>query len=294
MYSALFGQIYPLLQQALVLSRENSYVVEKICRSYKYAMRSMNQDFQPFLPSMTHHLAEEFAIAPIAAFLYGASICVAEFGKPEDCSNNVLLVTMIQRMTASFFSQFTSLEMFEKKPDIIEEFFYLMAKILTYSPLLFLQSQQDTMAVYEAGIVGLQVKHRDAHRGILTFFEKFALIVSPSLNRPFTPELKQAILQKIVLFGGKLVAALLLTLSGDLTVHTLGGTRIVSRLFLELRNVTRLASANAFQEWVAAAVLSLQPIPQKVATEMSLQEIHSAPEDEVTRQLDRFFLRNKQ
>ena len=77
-------------------------------------------------------------------------------------------------------------------------------------------------------------------------------------------------------------------------MHTLGGTRIVSRLFLELRNVTRLASAIAFQEWVAAAVISLQPIPQKVATEMSLQEIHSAPEDEVTRQLDRFFLRNKQ
>jgi len=299
-YAALFGQVYVLLQEVLLISAKNAYVSEKVCRCYKYVMKTMKKEFEPFLPSMTEHLAHEYSRNSLAAFLYGGSICVAEFARINDPTINNLLLRMLQSMTASFFKELTSLEKFEEKPDLVEEFYFLMAKATQFAPTVFLQSQQEQMTIYSGAIVGLQVKHRDAHRGILTFLEKFVGNVDYQHKEldPVRRHLSDVYLQVSLNFGGSLISALLICLSGELTMHSLGGSRNVCRLFLEMRNVSHASSVsnapganNVFYEWVNTAIYTLPLEAQKIAIDMKLQELSHAPEDVVYRNLDKFFLR---
>ena len=299
-YGALFGRVYTLLQQVLLISHTNAYVSEKVCRCYKYVMKTMRKDFEPFLPSMTEHLAHEYSRNPLAAFLYGGSICVAEFAKMNDPTINNLLLRMLRSMTASFFKELTSLEIFEEKPDLVEEFYFLMAKVTQFAPMVFLQSQQEQTTIYTAAIVGMQMKHKDAHRGILTFFEKLVgnIDYQHKEQDPVHRHTSDIYMQLAVNFGGNLISALLVCLSGELPMHTLGGSRNVCRIFLELRNISHATTvsntqgANSiFYEWVNSAIYTLPPEAQKIAVDMKLQELSHAPEDVVYRTLDKFFVR---
>ena len=254
----------------------------------------MGTKFEPYLCTMSQHLAEEYSVSSLAAFLYGGSICVSTFGSKVGSAENGHLVAMLSSMTTSFFTEFNGLDKFEKKPDIVEEFFYLMGTVTSTSPLIFMQTMQSTSTVYEAGIVGLQMKHRDAHRGILNFFEKVINIVSPNNKKnTSTAEIQQAVMTKVLDFGGRLVSALVMALSGLLTLHTLGGTRPISKLFLELWDVSKFVSETLFQEWLSTAVYALPAAPQKVAVDMNLISVAGASDDECYRQLDKFFQRNK-
>jgi len=299
-YAALFGRVYVLLQQVLLISKNNAYVSEKVCRCYKYVMKTMKKDFEPFLPSMTEHMAEEYSRNPLAAFLYGGSICVAEFAKMNDPTINNLLLRMLQSMTTSFFKELASLEKFEEKPDLVEEYFFLMAKVAQFTPTVFVMSQQEQTTIYTAGMIGLQVKHRDAHRGILTFFEKVVGNIDYQRKEqdPVQRQISDGYLQLALSFGPNLISSLLVCLSGELTMHTLGGSRNVCRLFLEMRNVSHATSAvntpganNIFYEWVNAAIYTLPMEAQKIAIDMKLLELIHAPEDAVYRGLEKFFLR---
>ena len=298
-YSMLFQQVYTMLQQVLNISKTNSYLCEKVCRCYKYVMRTMKRDFEPFLPQMTRHLADEFARNPLAAFLYGGSICVAEFGKVNDSTIFSGLVDMLRRMTQAFFRDMSSIELFEHKPDLVEEFFFLMAKTTQYAPEIFLQAQQEQTTIYFAGVVGLQIKHRDAHRGILTFFENFLRNIDipnrDKKDRDATALYNRAYSDRYLsiagAFGAELVKALVGCLSGELTVHTLGGTRNVVRLLLEVRHIANRMSGHTFHEWLSAAMMSLAPEVQQMAIDLKLVELSSATEDDCYRSLDKFFLK---
>ena len=47
------------------------------------------------------------------------------------------LYSMIWRMSETFFSRLSNLEQFEQKPDVVEEYFFLIGKVLQCCPAQF-------------------------------------------------------------------------------------------------------------------------------------------------------------
>ena len=111
------------------------------------------------------------------------------------------LYNMVWGMSTIFFNRMPSLEHFEQKPDIVEEYFFFMGKVLQCCPAQFVtpinsagahavlegidykllqlpKYEISIMYFLSAGISGLVLKHREAQKGILQFFERFVQLVS--------------------------------------------------------------------------------------------------------------------
>ena len=167
-----FISVLPLFQRLLELC-PTERVSEKCCRCYKHALRNLGKQFVPYLGAMTGHLADQFARTPFSAFLYGCSTCISNFSLLDNGAHIEVLYQMIWKVSASFFHIFPTIAHFEQQPDVVEEYFFLMAKALQYCPAPFIKSPQEATTVLRAGIQGLALKHREAQKGILLFFERF-------------------------------------------------------------------------------------------------------------------------
>ena len=172
----MFAQIQPLLLRVLEVYPSKESVCEKVCRFYKHSIRSSRKGFVALLPAMTAHLSDQFQKTPLAAFLYAGAICFADYARDDNGAHVQTLYDMIWRMSSTFFASCKSLQDFERRPDVVEEYFYLMAKALSCAPAPFLMSTDGARVLVDAGITGLQLQHRDAQKGILMFFEKLLQI----------------------------------------------------------------------------------------------------------------------
>lgn len=88
---------------------------------------------------------------------------------------------MVWSFSNTFFSKFPSIESYTQSPDVVEEYFHFMAKLLKYSPGQFAVSKAEAMAIILAGVNALSLQHRDAQKGVLLFLETFVQLGS-SLN----------------------------------------------------------------------------------------------------------------
>ena len=83
-----------------------------------------------------------------------------------------LLIKMVQQFAVKTFSEgmLRTLEDFTQKPDIVEEFFYLIERMLKCCPQGLLESGMLPTPV-QAATVGMPVQQREASRALLDFFE---------------------------------------------------------------------------------------------------------------------------
>ena len=139
--------------------RSNPNLMEKLCRCYKHAMRSCNVHFAPMLPKMIAHLVQSFSKAPHCSFLYAGSICITEFGNVREYVP--VLFDMIQNFSGIVFQNLQSIEQFTANPDMVEEYFYLVARFISYCPDPLLQSPM-LASVLQCGVIGLRLEHREA------------------------------------------------------------------------------------------------------------------------------------
>ena len=165
-----FILIQPLCEQTLqIYTSENT--CEKVCRLYKYSMRSIGKTFGNYLPTFCDHLLTAFTNQQYSPFIYAASICVSEFGASNGLYDE-LLYRMLWGISQIFFQKYQSLVDFENAPDVVEEYFHLLARYLDNCPTQLISSPQLGVLI-EAGLTGLQLHHREATKGILHFIEKF-------------------------------------------------------------------------------------------------------------------------
>ena len=214
----IFLRIQPILQRILQVYATSEFICEKVCRCYKHSIRSSRKAFIPLLQPMTVFLANQFSINPIAAFVYAGSVCLGDFARDSDQPHTEVLYTMIWSITSTFFTNMQSLEQFEQRPDVVEEYFYLMARTLQYIPLPFLQSPDASRTLIQAGVTGLQLKHKDAQKGILLFFDSLIQLPSKlSLDNanPALVAAKSSAHSLIIQSGGPLVMSLLSSLAGQ-------------------------------------------------------------------------------
>lgn len=83
------------------------------------------------------------------------------------------LYAMIWKISSTFFTALPTLQHFEQKPDVVEEYFFMMAKALQFCPAPFLKFPAEAGMVVQAGLQGLGLRHREAQKGILLFFERY-------------------------------------------------------------------------------------------------------------------------
>ena len=229
---SVFGQIYHMLNKVIQQSINNCALCERVVSCYKAAIRNMRSDFSPFFPSLAQDLVLSFQKSRLPPFLYCASILVQEFKpiNPEEAvisgSHGEVIVAMLGQMSHTFFNNFSNLELLNADPETVEEFYFLMAKAVQCCPLVFHKSQQGQNLVFEAAVAGLQIQHRDAHKGIVVFIQKLLKLALVDHNAHAPPQSQELTVQALAQNGPKLVAGLLGCLAGDVSAHVLGGRSV--------------------------------------------------------------------
>lgn len=201
--TAVFLHVWPLLIKAMQTYNSAS-CYEKVCRCYKYVIKSSGYHFLPHLNAMAEHIVQQFCLHPVASFLYVAAVCFGEFtsvgggtggsGRPigissgtlsERCDETPLTAAAVDAaqlslsnifiyMSKIFFEKHQALDDFNRSPDVCEEYFFLSARVVQYLPDILLGAGADTVQrlqiIVQAALYGLRVPHRETIKGILTLF----------------------------------------------------------------------------------------------------------------------------
>lgn len=213
---AAFADLFPLLQVVLSVSLDNESVCEKVCRCYKFIVRGSSEYFAIHLPVLAEHLCAQFRQAHYSAFLYASSICIMTFGHVDDGKHVPLLYTMLWSLSETFFVVCNSLSTLESKPDLVEEYFFLVAKALQFCPAPFVQADAQATTIIQAGLTGLAIKHREAQKGILLFFERLVQLTNHWSDGT---ELRARVNHMIRQFGGMICDGLFKLLSGAMPAY---------------------------------------------------------------------------
>jgi transportin-3 len=256
----IFLAISPFFGQILQRYPSES-VAEKVCRCYKHFLNNVSLCSLSLLDSLLSHVIGQYQLHSYSCYLYVCSIAVKIFGEslqlveqqrtnvqsrpsliPFSSLQNLLnedgtvlyqhislgqvkatLHQMFQQIVQIFFTRHSSLQQFEDNPDLVEEFYYLMARVLQVIPILYLDSSHSSTVV-TAAIVGLNLNHREAQKGILLFVQRIVEIPHSLRNERSTPFIEairgrsQKLLMEIM---PSLVNQLLHSLSGQIPSYAL-------------------------------------------------------------------------
>lgn len=188
-------------------------VAEKICRFHKYALRSCGPSvYAPVLQVLVEQLVRSFAITRRSPYLYLASICVSEYGK--DVTLYQPMYKMMDDLSQITFSFLRSFDELTSHPDVVEEYFYLMGRMMDHYAEQFVMSEL-LPSICQCAVVAMQLDHQGAHKGSLKFLD---CLVSNGLKLKDSnkSESLTALLHLFSQVGQPLVVNFIRILSGDL------------------------------------------------------------------------------
>ncbi|CAM9364111.1 unnamed protein product, partial [Hapterophycus canaliculatus] len=163
-----------------------------------------------------------------------------------------------------------TLDDFTANPDVVEEFFYLIGRFINYCPDPLVSSPL-LSSVVRCGMVGLQLQHREAQRGVLHCLEEVVGLAMPEAPtgkaNPRAPQFMPTVEQVLRDHGQGLVQELVKCCVGELPSYSIDGEAgSVAGL---LWRISRLCPA-WLQEWLQQA---LGALPTKVADNFQKQEL---------------------
>lgn len=247
-------------------------VFEKLSRFFKHAMRTCKEHFEPLLKPLITHLVGTFAVVPHSPLLYCGSICVTEFGLkgPQFAA---LLFEMLGDFSRAVFRCLQNLDDFTANPDVVEEFFYLTARFVDYCPEPLVSSPL-LSSIVQCGVVGLQLHHREAQRGVLHCLEEVVGLaipqtakgaVNPNAQR-FMPTVQKVLGQN----GQALVRELVKCCVGELPSYSVEGDGgSVSGLLFRIA----VLCSSWLQDWLLQA---LGAVEDSVANAVQKEELMEA------------------
>jgi hypothetical protein len=262
-----FGELFSLLQQTLHIYGNVEAVCERVCRLYKHTIRSGAEHFAAILPAMADHLATQFRQTPVAAFLYASSVCFSTFALMNKGTFVPVLYQLLWSLSETFFSTCNDLASFERKPDLVEEYFFLVAKALQYCPASFLESSPNAVAIIQAALQGIAIQHREAQKGVLLFLEKLIGLIT--FWSPGSPHHNVAV-QLVNQFGGHIVLELMRYLAGSAPLFSLDES---NGSVVDVMLLLRKRCESQFQMWLTSAIQTLPPIPQTIAGKFNFVEV---------------------
>eukprot|EP00980_Cylindrotheca_fusiformis_P004077 scaffold880_cov132-Cylindrotheca_fusiformis.AAC.73 len=239
---------WALLDAASNRFPQDNNLAEKICRLHKHALRTCGSAaYAPILDSLINELVKSFERSRQSPFLYAASICVTEYGRDPSCAQK--LFDMISAMAATSFSFLRDLNDLTQHPDVVEELFYLMGRMVSHCPDPLVKSPM-LQSLFQCAVVGMQLDHRDANKGTLNFVEN-AISYGLSLREQNKPECQQALELVLLSEGQAIVTNLTRALMGDLPAHCIDrGHGSIAGILWKLN----LLSHAHVTQWVGAAL----------------------------------------
>jgi transportin-3 len=158
---SLFTSLWPIFNAVLAAKGTSGTVVENLCRCYKHSLRTGGKGMAVALPPMITQLVGAYSQHPHSPYLYAASICIGEYGKDQQFVGP--LMEMSRAMALKTFSVLKTFDDFTAHPDVVEEFFYLIERLIKSCPKPLVESGM-LPALVQAAVVGLPVQQREASR----------------------------------------------------------------------------------------------------------------------------------
>ena len=215
-------------------------VAESICRLHKHALRTITASvYAPLLDSLMQFLVSSFDRSRQSPYLYAASICISEYGRDPTCTARLL--AMVEALAQTTFGFLQSLQDFVLHPDVVEELFYLMGRMMNYCPGPLLSSPL-LPSLYQCAVVGMRLDHRDANRGTLNFLE--AAVGAENSSLPPEP----------------VVTQLVQTLVGELPAYSIdSGSGSVAGILWKVNK----KYPQPLRQWMASALEARAPARQR-------------------------------
>lgn len=208
----LLGASWGLLEAAVDRFPVDEYLAEMICRFHKYSLRACGPlAYSPNVDRLLSHLVESFRKSHQSPYLYAMSICVAEYG--ADPAYAERLTGAIAASVDISFSFLHTVEEMTAQPDVVEELFYLVERMVKQCPDPLLRSPL-LDSLFQFAAAGVQLEHFGANKGVFKFVDSaitFGLTVKDAPN----PESRAALERVMGTRGPALAGALAYAMTGD-------------------------------------------------------------------------------
>ena len=205
------------------------HLAEKLCRLHKHTLRGCGAAaYRPMLEPLCTQLVRNFTASTLSPYLYAASICVSEYCR--DAEAVPLLFRMLSDMSTAVFGLLHSPDKFTAHPDVVEEFFFLGARMMSNCPEPLVMSPLLNHYLKYAS-EGMKLDHRDANSGTLNFIENtisYGLTLRDEVaQRPSPNQLAcKGMLEKAIVSEGQaIIINMAASLLGDLPLYRLDNGR---------------------------------------------------------------------
>ena len=245
---------WSLLDAASNRFTQDNILAEKICRLHKHALRTVGPvAYAPMLDALMEQLVKSYERSRQSPFLYAASICVTEYGR--DPAYALRLFEMINALATTSFTFLRDLNDLTAHPDVVEELFYLMGRMMSYCPDPLVRSPL-LQSLFQCAVVGMQLDHRDANKGTLNFLEN-TVSYGLALREQNKPESQAALEHVLTNVGQAVVNNLARALMGDLPAYSVDlGHGSIAGILWKLN----LLCPNLIAPWMNTA---LSPAPER-------------------------------
>jgi len=141
-------------------------IMEKLCRVWKYGLKTARLEFAPLLQPLLSVITNSFNQYPHSCFIYCVCSCVDIFYKSEfqEVLQNVFGV--ISQRVLQILKNGDS---FQEKPDIVEDYFELASRFTRRCPQLIFNNPI-LIQVFACGTHGLGLQHKEALSALMQFF----------------------------------------------------------------------------------------------------------------------------
>lgn len=232
---SLMRETWPMLDAVSQKCPRDFNFCEKLCRLHKHSLRECGPaHYAPLLESLVEQTVRNFSTSFSSPYLYLASIIVSEYGR--DPAQSQLMYEMVANLSSAVFSALRTTNDFIAHPDVVEEFFFMIGRMVNYCPSPLVQSSL-LNSLLQCAAIGMKLHHRDANRGTLNFLENtvsYSLKLRSSTALDANEQANIAALEQAILAEGQpLVINLAQALLGDLPAYRLdsGSGSIAGVLF---------------------------------------------------------------
>ena len=249
----LFQSCWSLLETSTARFPSDNHLSEKICRLHKHALRSCGAEaYEPMLNALIQQLVHSFERSRQSPFLYAASICITEYGPNPAYTQR--LYDMVANLSTITFSFVRNLEDMTNHPDVVEEFFYLMGRMMNHCPDPIVRGPL-LQSLVKCAIVGTELDHQGANKGTLRFLED-TISHGLSLREMNRPDSQAALEQVLSQEGQHIVANLARALTGDLPAYN-------ERQIPEILWKLNLLCPSLLSQWLAFAFHRVDRMPER-------------------------------
>ncbi|XP_062562419.1 transportin-3 isoform X1 [Armigeres subalbatus] len=158
---------WSILSRAMECYKNDPKTMERIVRCIRYAIRCVGKQAMPILESLVKQIITIYSGHNHSCLLYLGSILVDEFACQPSCIEGLL--SMLQAFIEPTFQVLQVENGLKDHPDMVDDFFRLVARFIQRSPFQLLQSPLVT-PIIQCGLLACTLDHRDANLSVMRFF----------------------------------------------------------------------------------------------------------------------------